>query len=108
MDNDLDSMRDLWRQFRRMLVKKVGCFDLFREAALHELTPDWFQARYGSVWQHAFVLIKNLWLFLEKLKGFRHHFAPNIASGSLSHSYHPLLFWTPTMTRFVSGETAIV
>ena len=64
MDNDLDSMRDLWRQFRRMLVKKVGSFDLFREAALHELTPDWFQARYGSVWQHAFVLIKNLWLFL--------------------------------------------
>lgn len=64
MDNDLDSMRDLWRQFRRMLVKKVSDFNLFREAALHELTPDWFQARYGSVWQHAFVLIKNLWLFL--------------------------------------------
>ena len=33
MDNDLDSMRDLWRQFRRMLVKKVGYFNLFREAA---------------------------------------------------------------------------
>ena len=60
MDNDLDSMRDLWRQFRRMLVKKVGYFDLFRKAARHELTPDWFLTRYGSVWQHAFVLIKNL------------------------------------------------
>ena len=60
MDNDRDSMKDLWRQFRSLLVKKVGYFDLFREAARHELTPDWFQARYGSVWQHAFVLIKNL------------------------------------------------
>ena len=76
MDNDRDSMKDLWRQFRRLLVKKVGYFDLFREAARHELTPDWFQARYGSVWQHAFVLIKNLWLFLGVL-AILNFFAPD-------------------------------
>ncbi|MEC7128784.1 MAG: hypothetical protein VXW42_01220 [Planctomycetota bacterium] len=26
-------MKDLWRQFRRLLVKNVGYFDLFHEAA---------------------------------------------------------------------------
>ena len=76
MDNDRDSMKDLWRQFRRLLAKKVGYFDLFREAARHELTPDWFQARYGSVWQHAFILIKNLWLFLGVL-AILNFFAPD-------------------------------
>lgn len=59
MGNDRVGMKHLWRQFRSLRVKKVGYFDLFREAARHELIPDWFHARYGSVWQHAFVVGEN-------------------------------------------------